>query len=261
VGPAAPRTERGPVRRIRHRLRPLVSRPLAWLAALALPALYLAYLRLVWATSRVELRDFPEVLEIARENNGFVGALWHEEVFTVAHAYPHAGLRPHTLARVGDAGEVIARVLERCGFVVFRGGSASRRSRRRPSVLRSMIRHMQSRDGVVFGLTVDGSKGPAYRLKPGCIAIARECDKPIVLVRTWYRRCIRLRTWDREAIPLPFNRIAYYYRGPYFVPEDAKTREGLERFRLKLEGELIELAAQSYDDMGQPRPANLIAGD
>jgi lysophospholipid acyltransferase (LPLAT)-like uncharacterized protein len=95
-------------------------------------------------------------------------------------------------------------------------------------------------------------------MKTGGIVIARECGKPVVLARTWYKRCLRLPTWDRMAVPLPFNLIRYYLRGPYFVPDSARSPAGLEEFRLHLENELIDLAAQSYDDMGQARPANLV---
>jgi lysophospholipid acyltransferase (LPLAT)-like uncharacterized protein len=177
---------------------------------------------------------------------------------TVAFGYYYLGFRPHTLASLGESGEVISRLLARCGFVVFRGGSTTHRSRRREGALQEMIAHMCATDQVIYGLTVDGSKGPAYRIKTGGIIIARECAKPIVLVRTWYRRCLRLPTWDRMALPLPFNVIRYYLRGPYTVPESARTAAGLEQFRRDLEDDLIDLAAQSYDDMGQRRPANLV---
>jgi len=60
------------------------------------------------------------------------------------------------------------------------------------------------------------------------------------------------------AVPLPFNVIRYYVRGPYMVPNSARTEAGLEQFRHEMENGLIELAAQSYDDMGQARPANLV---
>jgi hypothetical protein len=60
------------------------------------------------------------------------------------------------------------------------------------------------------------------------------------------------------AIPLPFNLIRYYLRGPYVVPESARGDSGLERFRRALENDLIDLAALSYDEMGQQRPANLL---
>ena len=215
-------------------------------------------MRLVWGTSRIETNNFPALKGIIAEHNGAVGLLWHEEVTTVAFGYAYLGFRPHTLASVGEAGEVIARLLTRCGFVVFRGGSTTHRGRRREGTLQAMIEHMQTHDEVIYGLTVDGSKGPPYRLKTGGIIIARECRKPIVLARTWYKRCIRLPTWDRMALPLPFNVISYYLKGPYIVPHSARTSAGLEQFRRQLENDLIDLAAHSYDDLGQARPANLV---
>jgi len=259
IPPRHPRKKRRGrlVRVLRRRVRPLFSRRLSRLAAAVVPRLYMLYMRLVWATSRIEGRDFIALKQIAAENNGAVGLLWHEEVLTVAFGYSYLGFRAHTLASIGEAGEVIARMLALCGFVVFRGGSTTHQSRRREGALQDMIDHMRSREDVIYGLTVDGSKGPAYRMKMGGIVIARECQRPIVLVRTWYKRCLRLRTWDRMAVPLPFNVIRYYLRGPYTVPASAHSNAGLEEFRLELENDLIDLAAQSYDDFGQSRPPNL----
>jgi len=252
------RRERGWFRALRHALRPWITRPLMRVNLALFPTIYLLYMRLVWATSRIVDLGLGRLFEISAAHNGAVGLLWHEEVMTVAWGYAYMGFRPHTLASLSNDGAVITRLLERCGFVVFRGGSSDRSSRRVASVTTELIDHMRKTDGVIYGITVDGSKGPAYRLKRGGVVIARDCDKPIVLVRTWYRRCVRLRTWDRIAIPLPFNRIHYYLEGPYFAPADAHTEAGLERFRLRLERDLIALAARSYDDLGQPRPANLL---
>ncbi len=245
-------------RLVRRKLRPLFSRRLSQLGATVVPYLYVMYMRVVWATSRIQGRDFVALKQIVKQHNGAVGLLWHEEVMTVAFGYPYLGFCPHTLASLGEAGEVIARMLRLCGFVVFRGGSTTGRARRREGALEEMVAHMRNNTDVLYGLTVDGSKGPPYRMKTGGIVIARECGRPIVLVRTWYKRCVRLPTWDRMAVPLPFNVIGYYLRGPYMVPESAATEAGLHAFRLQLENDLIDLAAQSYDDMGQGRPANLV---
>lgn len=240
-------------------MRPLISRPAQALLLALGPALYMAYMRFVWATSRIGGKDFGARLQaMCDEHDGAVALLWHEEVLTVAYGYACLGLRGHTLASVGDAGELIARILLRCGFVVFRGGSTSRQSRRREGVLDDLIEHMQASHGVIYGLTVDGSRGPAYRMKMGGVVVASTCGKPIALVRTWYRRRIRLGTWDRTAIPLPFNTIHHHIRGPYFAPSDPSDAAALEAFRDRIEGDLVDLAAHSYDVVGEPRPANLV---
>jgi lysophospholipid acyltransferase (LPLAT)-like uncharacterized protein len=252
------RSKLWPARMFRSQIRPFFSHRLSHLASAVVPYVYLFYMRLVWATSRVDPGNFPTLKDILVKHNGAVGLLWHEEVMTVAYGYYYLGFRPHTLASLGDVGELIARMLKLCGFVVFRGGSTTGSSRRREDTLQELIEHMKTHDEVIYGLTVDGSKGPPYRMKTGGIIIARECGRPVILARTWYKRCVRLPTWDRMAVPLPFNVIRYYLRGPYMVPNSASTEAGLAQFRHEMENGLIELAAQSYDDMGQARPANLV---
>lgn len=256
--PVARRPQSWLVRTFRRKVRPVFSRRLARLAVLIVPPIYMAYMRLVWATSRVDGEDFLRLKEIVAQHNGAVGLLWHEEVLTVAYGYYYLGFRAHTLASVGESGETITRLLTRCGYVVFRGGSTTHRSRRRLGILKAMIAHMKSTDQVIYGLTVDGSKGPPYRMKTGGIIIARECNKPVILARTWYKHSLRLPTWDRMAVPLPFNHIRYYLRGPYFVPQGTHDEAEFDAFHRRLEDDLIDLAGQSYDDMGQPRPANLV---
>jgi lysophospholipid acyltransferase (LPLAT)-like uncharacterized protein len=247
----------GPLRRARKALRAVVVPPLIALGNAVVPRLYLLYMRFVYATSRIRTNDYPRLHEIIRERDGAVGLLWHEEVFTVAYGYYHLGFRPHTLASLGRIGELITRLLLACGFVVFRGGSSSKESRRRADVLSELVEHMRAHREVIYGITVDGSQGPPFRMKRGGVVIARECGKPVILSRTWYRRCLRMPTWDRTAIPLPWNEIAYYLVGPYDVPEEARSEEGLARFMLRLEDELIDLAARSYAEMGQAPPPKL----
>lgn len=230
-------------------------------AALVVPHIYMAYMRFVWLTSRIEGRDFVKLNDWAVKHKGVVCLLWHEEVFTVAYGYYFLGIRIHTLASMGDSGEVITRMLKLCKAVVFRGGSTTGKVRRREGVLDDLIHHMKTTEPVTLGLTVDGSKGPRYRMKMGGAVVARESERPVALVRTWYKRCWRLPTWDKMAVPLPFNRIRYYIRGPYFCPESGSTDEGLQAWRLELENELNDLAAESYDYMGQPRPDALTKRD
>jgi len=198
------------------------------------------YMTVVRLTSREDGRKLDEVLfDAANRHDRAVAALWHEEVFTVAYNYRH--FHGHTLASVSDFGEVISEMLRLCNFVVFRGGSGSK-SRRR-DVLGDLIEHMETVPRVIYGLTVDGSQGPAYRMKPGAVAIARACRAPIVLVRTHYTRGLTMKTWDRTQIPLPFTRRLTLASGPYWIAPDA-DEAACEAFRAHLENELRELTAR-----------------
>ncbi|RME71646.1 MAG: DUF374 domain-containing protein [Planctomycetota bacterium] len=231
---------KAPSRRWRRRVRRWFRDGLVSLAVHTVPYLYYAYCAFVFRTSRVDDTLIDPVDRWYRDRGGgrLCVALWHQEVFTVAYGYRR--VRPHTLASVGDAGRVITRMLELCGFRVFRGGSSKGQARRR-RVLPLMIEYMQrAREPVLYGITVDGSKGPPYVLKPGVAVIAQRCRCAVWLARTWYSRRIELPTWDRTAIPLPFGRIALRGVGPYWIDPDAGPEE-LEAFRAHLERELQEL--------------------
>ena len=215
-----------------------------------LPRLYMAYMWLVDVTSRHEDLLTPMILDAVDRHDRVVNLLWHQEVFTVAYNYRH--YHGHTLASISDFGQVITRMLQLCNFTVIRGGSGSR-SRHR-AVLPTLIEHMRTHRRVMYGLTVDGSQGPVYRMKPGGPAIARACQAPVLAVRTWYKRAITLPTWDRTQIPLPFNRRVTLSSGPYWIAPDA-DQTALDAFRAHLENELLELTERAYVHAGVSRGA------
>lgn len=238
-----------------RRLRGWLSWHLVGLVAAVWPTIYMAYCWLVWKTSRVDDDACDRVQRALDRHGRAIALLWHQEVFTVAWAY--RAVRPHTLASVGNFGRIITRMLERCGFVVFRGGSSLGTARRR-RVLPLMIRHMRRHPGpVAYGITVDGSYGPIYRLKGGMLACARACRAPIYVARCWYKRRIELGTWDRTGIPLPFNDIRMISVGPYWIPPDADAKE-LERIREHLELELLDLCALSYRAVDGPEAEDFV---
>jgi len=219
------------------------------LMVLLLPRLYMAYMRLVEATSHHDDETLTSLIVGAVDRHDRVVALlWHQEVFSVAYNYRK--LHGHTLASVSDFGDVISEMLRRCNFVILRGGSGSSSRKRR--VLPTLIAHMEANHRVMYGLTVDGSRGPVHKLKPGGPLIARACRAPVICVRTRYRRGITLPTWDRAQIPLPFNRRVTLASGPYWISPDA-DEAAVAAFRQHLEAELLELTERVYVTLGECR--------
>jgi lysophospholipid acyltransferase (LPLAT)-like uncharacterized protein len=159
----------------------------------------------------------------------------------------------HTLASQSDFGDVITALLKWNNFVVIRGGSSSTKTRRK-KVLPQMIEHMQTVPGVAYGITCDGSYGPAYVIKKGSVRIAHACHKPMIVARTWCKRRITLGGWDRAVIPLPFNHIIQTFVGPYFPPAGADDPAALETFRQHLEQELLELTWWTHERIGDLPP-------
>jgi lysophospholipid acyltransferase (LPLAT)-like uncharacterized protein len=200
--------------------------------------MYMGWMWFVFRTSRVQTVGL-DIEELRPAYGGAVGALWHDEVVTVAYAFKR--FHGHTLASRGDFGELIARMLQLCNFTVFRGGSSSGKSRRSSEVLDDMVDCMNENANVIYGITVDGSNGPAYRVKRGACVVAARCRKPMFTERTWFRWYVRLPTWDRTLIPMPFNRIVHAFAGPFLPPAPDSGEAALERFRGRIENELLEL--------------------
>lgn len=247
--PDAPPTARPRKKRWQTRLRRWISGQLIAVMVSLLPRLYMAYMRLVEVTSSHDDETLTNLIVGAVERHDRVIALlWHQEVFSVAYNYRK--LYGHTLASVSDFGNIITEMLRRCNFVILRGGSGSHSRKRR--VLPTLIEHMETNHRVMYGLTVDGSRGPVHKLKPGGPSIGRACHAPIICVRTRYRRGITLPTWDRAQIPLPFNRRITLASGPYWI-EPTADETALEAFRQHLESELLELTHRVYEVLGTRR--------
>jgi lysophospholipid acyltransferase (LPLAT)-like uncharacterized protein len=238
-------TSRRPARKFSRRIKSWFSGRAVAVVALVFPRLYLAYCWFVWRTSRVEDVLTGPLNRTADRHGGFVAALWHEEVFSVAYAYRHMG--GHTVASTGNFGLIITRLLELCNFTVFRGG-ASRGSARKRRVLNDMIHNFRTEPRVPYGITVDGSRGPAYHMKPGSVVIARSCRAPLMVGRVWYSNYVRLSTWDRTVIPLPFGRIKVVAVGPYWVRPDGGKAE-LEGAVEHLQSELRDLAHHTIHEI------------
>lgn len=242
-------------RTLYRRIKGFFSWHLVGFVAFVWPVVYMAYCWLVWKTSRVTDEVNPAMAWGRQRHGRVVALLWHQEVFTVAWAYRVS--RGHTLASAGNFGRIITRMLERCNYTVFRGGSSTGSARKR-RVLPIMIRHMrESAEPVVYGITVDGSNGPIYHLKPGMLAVAHTCRAPIILVRCWYKRRLELGTWDHTGVPLPWNDIHLLAVGPYWISPDMKAGD-VERLRQHLELELLDLCALSYRTVDGPRAADFV---
>jgi hypothetical protein len=68
-----------------------------------------------------------------------------------------------------------------------------------------MLRALKRGEDV--GISPDGPSGPLYTVKPGALTIARRAKVPLLLLIPNAKPAIRLNTWDRHLLPLPFARL------------------------------------------------------
>jgi hypothetical protein len=125
-------------------------------------------------------------------------------------------------------GGVLANVVGRFGIQPIRGST----SRRGPQALLEATTWLERDYSIV--ITPDGPRGPVYQIQEGIIHLAQLTGCPIIPTANFTRWKIRLGSWDRFQIPLPFA-LCHAYRGePIWVPRDA-TEPQREALRAKLE--------------------------
>ena len=78
-------------------------------------------------------------------------------------------------------------------------------NRRGAVATRELIRVVRA--GHDIGVTPDGSRGPIYDAKQGALFVAKASRSPVVLLSFTYTKAIRLKSWDRFAIPFPFSTV------------------------------------------------------
>jgi lysophospholipid acyltransferase (LPLAT)-like uncharacterized protein len=133
-------------------------------------------------------------------------ALWHRCLLACAWRFRNGNL--HILVSRSFDGELIARTVERLGFVAVRGSS----SRDGAVGLRNLQRAYQEKNYIA--ITADGPRGPAQIAKPGVTQLAQLAGAPVGAIYIHPHRAWTLRSWDRFLIPKPFSRVTVGWAVP-----------------------------------------------
>lgn len=212
-------------------------------ASLAGPAL----LRALAATWRFrEIAEDGTVGEATHVAADAVYALWH------AHLLPHAVLHRNEdlavlVSRHRD-GEIIARILDRLGYLAVRGSSSRGGS---PGLL-EMIR--AARSGRPLAFTPDGPRGPPRVCKPGVVHAAAASGLPLIPIAAAATRAWHLRSWDRFLLPRPGATVYVSYGRPLLISPDTR-KEQVAEWQRRIAVALNAVAARCEAAAGASRAA------
>jgi lysophospholipid acyltransferase (LPLAT)-like uncharacterized protein len=206
-----------------------------WPQRLAAALVYVA-IRAVAATIRFRVED-RSGLFVGEPKEKLIFAVWHNRLALVLVAYRRHVTRfapQRRLAGMVSAsrdGGFLAQVLRHFDVEPVRGSSSRRGSR----ALREMIGWAAR--GYDLAITPDGPRGPCYAVQEGAISAAQHTGLPIVPVSYYLNWKIRLSSWDRFQVPLPFARCDITVAPVIRVPRESSgdERDGIRR---QLETEL-----------------------
>ena len=157
---------------------------------------------------------------------------WHRYVpFLCVH---HGHYRRWLLMSSAPYLEPIARWCGWMGLTVVRGAPGERS---RESLVR-LIEALRSEKSAV--LAADGPAGPAFRVKPGCVELARAAAVPIIPVACRSRKGkSNLKRWDQLYRVRYFDQIDVWYGTPIVVDPGEADATAMERVQSGLNEEFV----------------------
>jgi lysophospholipid acyltransferase (LPLAT)-like uncharacterized protein len=188
------------------------QRLVAWLIFAAMEALAM--------TVRIRLHD-PRG-SLSDRTTPVILALWHNRLALALHIYRKRSRRGRKLAALVSAskdGALLAAILERAGAQPVRG-SSSRRGAQALVELNSW-----AREGWDIAITPDGPRGPCHQVQDGVLGLAQVTGLPILPCTYRLNWKLRLKSWDRFQVPLPFARCDLFIGEPLRVPREAGDTE------------------------------------
>jgi lysophospholipid acyltransferase (LPLAT)-like uncharacterized protein len=201
-----------------------------------LAALIYALAQAVTATLRFKLEDLSGYFSDVPQEK-IIFAIWHNRLALSLVLYRRYVARRdrnrHLVALVSASrdGGLLTGVLELFKVQPVRGSS----SRRGAQALREMM--AWGRRGHDLALTPDGPRGPCYTVQEGVISTAQMTGLTIVPVTYHLNWKIRVKSWDRFQIPLPFACCTVTIGKVLRVPPETDGA-GREQLRRQLEAEL-----------------------
>jgi len=192
----------------------------------ALALIYAAYMRLCYATIRWR-RENREVVEGVWAAGGpVIYCLWHSRVSLGPSSWPTTGVQaPRVLISLSPDGEFIAKAVQSLGFPAIRGSSSKKsdpdKAKGGAQAFRDGLRWLKGDN--MLAITPDGPRGPAEVMQEGAVMFAKTTGAPVILAGLACAPCLRLGTWDRGVVPVPFGRGAMVWAGPFHAARDADT--------------------------------------
>jgi lysophospholipid acyltransferase (LPLAT)-like uncharacterized protein len=196
-------------------------------------ALVYALIRVLAATLRFRMNDLSGYFSDVPQEK-IIFAVWHNRLSLSLILYRRyiarrdRNRRLVALVSASRDGGLLTGIMEQFSVQTVRGSS----SRRGPQALREMV--SWGRRGHDLAITPDGPRGPCYIVQEGVISTAQLTGLPIVPVSYHLNWKIRLKSWDRFQIPMPFARCEITVGEFLRVPRETDAT-GREELRKRLE--------------------------
>lgn len=181
---------------------PFIQNTLAWVLA--------TWMRFCFATIRWTHQNEGVAEAVWKQGGGVLAVFWHSRIGLSPACWPLDRATPaKALISLSADGEFIAKAVARQGFPAVRGSSANKDKAKAAKggtqALRDGLKQLK-----VGGLAItpDGPRGPARQMAEGLPMLAKISGAPALFIGLSCNPAIRLNSWDKAILPLPFGKGA-----------------------------------------------------
>lgn len=182
--------------------------------------LFAGYMRFTLATIRWNHVNRAGAEGVWNAGGGVIICFWHDRIGMSPACWPLGWAQEaRALISLSPDGEFIAKAMALVGFPAIRGSSQKKsdpaKAKGGMAAFRDMTRWLKG--GGAMAITPDGPRGPANVMAEGTPMLARLSGAPVLMVGIACKPCIRLGSWDKGILPLPFAKGAMVWDGPMFA--------------------------------------------
>jgi len=177
-------------------------------------SIVVAYLKFCFVTMRINHCGRDQAQSLWQKGGPVIYVFWHERLHLGHKAWPRGVAQDLCVMASGSkAGNVSVLINQAFGHVSVRGSTAKssdpRKSKGGTKAFREALKWLMAGKGVA--MTPDGPRGPRRSLSPGTVKLSQIAKAPMVVLGASCRPHIKLNSWDRMMIPLPFAKAYFAY--------------------------------------------------
>ncbi len=213
----------------------------------AVEGMLAAYVRFSFRTTRWTRTGCEEMDACVSRGESVIFVVWHQRLIMAPYMFnAQPGARICALTSAARAGRLAGQILVRLGWETIPMSSHQRHITLSREVLKRI------KQGCSIGIAADGPRGPARASPTVPIIWARTSGARVFTVAFAQKKVLRLPTWDKQMLPLPFTRgTITCEEWTEEVPRKA-TEEQIETLRLSLQGALDDITDAADIELGKP---------
>ena len=171
------------------------------------------YIKTCYHTSLWLVKDGEIIEKLLSQKKSFLVFFWHNRLLMAPYCWESEKQQFKMLISSHSDGKITSNAVSYFGIFTITGSARKNTLSSIKTILSEINRNN------IIGITPDGPRGPAERIKPGLISLIRKTGITVVPLSCSAKFKINLNTWDKFRLVTPFNKFVTVWGNPLIYNE------------------------------------------